>query len=36
MALSIDVRVTIVRDAWIRRNDADVELRGELHLGKAA
>ena len=26
----------VVRDAWIRRADADVELRGELQLGKAA
>src|SRR4029079_7895744 len=35
-ALSMDVQVRVVRDAWIRRADADVELRGELHLGKTA
>ena len=35
-ALSLDVAIRIVRDAWIRRSDADVELRGELRLGKAA
>jgi len=34
--LSLDVGVKIVRDAWIRRNDADVELRGHVHLGKPA
>ncbi len=35
-ALSLDVRVGITRDAWLRRADADVELRGDLHLAKAA
>jgi autotransporter translocation and assembly factor TamB len=35
-SLSLDVRARVVRDAWIRRTDADVELRGELHLAKAA
>jgi translocation and assembly module TamB len=34
--LSMDVRVRVVRDAWIRRADADVELRGELQISKAA
>ncbi len=32
--LSLDVHVRIVQDAWIRRSDANVELRGALHLGK--
>ena len=35
-ALSLDVQVSIDRDAWIRRNDADVELRGKIRLGKEA
>jgi translocation and assembly module TamB len=33
-ALSLDVGVNITHDAWIRRDDADVELRGNLRLGK--
>jgi translocation and assembly module TamB len=35
-SLSLDVAIRIDRDAWIRRTDADVELRGEIRLGKAA
>jgi autotransporter translocation and assembly factor TamB len=35
-ALSLDVGIHITHDAWIRRDDADVELRGNLRLGKAA
>jgi translocation and assembly module TamB len=35
-ALSLDVQVSIDRDAWIRRSDADVELRGKIRLGKEA
>ncbi len=35
-ALSLDVAIHVVRDAWIRRTDADVELRGDLRLGKEA
>ncbi len=35
-ALSLDVEIRIDRNAWIRRNDADVELRGRLQLGKEA
>jgi translocation and assembly module TamB len=35
-ALSLDVQVSIDRDAWIRRSDADVELRGKIRVGKEA
>jgi translocation and assembly module TamB len=35
-ALSLDVGIRITHDAWIRRDDADVELAGNLRLGKEA
>ena len=35
-ALSLDVGIHITHDAWIRRDDADVELAGNLRLGKEA
>jgi len=31
--LAVDVRIT--RNAWVHRNDADIELGGELHVTKA-
>jgi len=31
-----DLRVRIVRNAWIRRNDANIELGGDLHVVKAS
>lgn len=34
-AVALDVRVRIERDAWIRRDDADIELAGELRITKA-
>src|SRR5262249_56318992 len=34
--VSVDVGIDSTDDAWIRRDDADGELRGNLRLGKAA
>jgi autotransporter translocation and assembly factor TamB len=35
-ALVIDLTIDVARNAWIRRNDANVELAGELRVRKAA
>ena len=33
--MRLDVTVHVARNAWIRRNDADIEVRGDVHLAKA-
>jgi autotransporter translocation and assembly factor TamB len=35
-SLSLSVRIKIARNAWLRRNDANIELAGELRVEKAA
>lgn len=34
-ALALGIRVTVARNAWIRRTDAQIELRGDLRVDKA-